>query len=233
MPSGIRGLIDCSSFVIDLKTNKYANVGIDPWNNFGIVVRLISCSRYVDVAVDFVTRLFKLMGYIFPFLNTVKTANQILLEDGPFSVSKLRYKGANVLSVQHHARRILLDYKNLQQFHVLENCIYESIDRKRTFVRPMVMKQMDDMVDYLKKAMDREQVPRSFVQILSFLNRLDDASMKSQILQNRYVSEIKLMADWQIAKRCGGDPTVNIIFRSKINEVNVIFIFFFFFQIIE
>jgi len=57
-------LIDCTKYTIDFVNLKFLQVGIDPRQEFNVCVRIITPSRFVNISLDFLKRIYSLMGHI-------------------------------------------------------------------------------------------------------------------------------------------------------------------------
>lgn len=61
-------LIDCNNFILDFPDRKFLNVGLDSEDNFNIVIRFITPSRYVSIYDGFLRRTYSIMGNILSFI---------------------------------------------------------------------------------------------------------------------------------------------------------------------
>jgi hypothetical protein len=57
-------LIKSSTFNINFMTRKFVNIGLDPADHFSVVIYTITQSRHVYISVDFMRRIFALVGTI-------------------------------------------------------------------------------------------------------------------------------------------------------------------------
>ena len=57
-------LIACTNYTIDFVNRKFLQLGFDPTQEFNVCVRIITPSRYVNISVDFLKRIYSLMGHI-------------------------------------------------------------------------------------------------------------------------------------------------------------------------
>jgi hypothetical protein len=101
-PTPPSNLIDSTTFTIDFAARKFISVGLDPADQFNVVIHIITPSRYVSLPVDFMRRIFSLMGNILSFIldKPVKYKRIIFLETDCTRVSSMVYRGENVLVIE-------------------------------------------------------------------------------------------------------------------------------------
>lgn len=208
-------LIDCTSYSINFANRKFINIGIDPLNNFDVIVHIISSSQYVKITTDFLKRIFGLMGNILAVILdrqfARKTKNRIFLKDEAMQLYKIGYKGENMLVIESRVQtdcRVLLNRENLLSLANLEWCIFNCIARKSSIVKPAVLTQMTEICEFLKKELSRRRVSHIFDEIRKTIVNLNDGLMMNELPQKagdvKFFSEIKLMASRQLTERLYG-----------------------------
>lgn len=214
-PIPFNDLIDCTSYSINFAARKFINIGIDPLNNFDVIVHIISASQYVKITTTFLKRIFGLMGNILAVIldrRVRKTKNRIFLKDEAMQLYKIGYKGENMLVIESRVQtdcRVLLNRENLLSLANLEWCIFNCIARKTSVVKPMVLVQITEICEYLEKEMARRRVSHIFDEMHKMIGNLNDATMMKEIPQKagdsiNLLSEIKLMASRQLTERLYG-----------------------------
>ncbi|CAI6364373.1 unnamed protein product [Macrosiphum euphorbiae] len=95
-------LIDCTNYTIDFVNRKFLQLGIDPTQQFNVCVRIITSSRYVNISVDFLKRIYSLMGQILSYIldTTVKYKRFIFLENEFVLVTSMIYRGECMLVIE-------------------------------------------------------------------------------------------------------------------------------------
>jgi hypothetical protein len=225
-PTPPSNLIDSTTFTIDFAARKFISVGLDPADQFNVVAHIITPSRYVSLPVDFMRRIFSLMGNILSFIleKPAKYKRNIYLETDCTRVSSMVYRGENVLVIEETNQdgcRVLLNRADLITLQYLEWAIFELMVRKSSFVRPTVMQQFNEMCDYFKNNFKRvENVEEMAITI----KNIHDDLISSHISKNswNFVSQLKLFATTQLAEQCimKIEPEVN----KKKNKHNYIFL---------
>lgn len=150
-------LIDATVFIINSNERKFLNIGLDPMNNFEVTVQIISGSRHVVFSPDFLRLIFSAMTNILPAILDVpptKPETNVFVSNETMKLCKIVCRGQNRLSFQSKAgrgRRVLLNPKDVIALQHLEWGTFENIALKSSFIRPIVMEQVGDIVNYLKK----------------------------------------------------------------------------------
>ncbi|XP_022161881.1 uncharacterized protein LOC111027773 [Myzus persicae] len=147
-------LIDSTSYTLDFAARKFLNVGFDPTDEFNTIVQVITPSRYVNMPPDFLRRIFSLMGNILSFILDLpqKYKRNLFLETEIISLSSMLYKGENMLVIESKTQdgcRVLLNRADLMKLQYLEWCIFETVVRKSTIIRPVVIKQFDIFLNFI------------------------------------------------------------------------------------
>ncbi|XP_060876550.1 uncharacterized protein LOC132949590 [Metopolophium dirhodum] len=154
-PSPPANLIDCSNLTIDFAARKFLNIGLDPTDEFNTRIHIITASRYVNIPVDFLNRIFRLMGNILSFIldQPEKYKRKLFLETDSISLSSMVYQSENTLVIESKIQdgcRVLLNRTDLLLLQDLESTISEIIDRKSIIIKPIVIHQIDLIASFLK-----------------------------------------------------------------------------------
>ena len=235
-------LIDGTSFTLDFADRKCITVGMDPMNMFKITIRITTASRYVNIPVDMLRRIFSMIGNILSIINNqpVKTRERLFLKDENITLSKMSYRGDSMLVIESHrfdGCRVLLSRDNLLTLQDLEPCINESIYQK-IFIRPIILKQLDQIAEYLKNDFYLERTS-TVVEIATFIKRIHDDLITENLVKNigdiqhpSFLAQIKRFASIQLANRwmekLNEIPSKVIIII--IYNINKLYSFFFFFN---
>jgi len=101
-PSPPTNLIDCSYLTIDFTARKFINIGIDPTDEFKTVIHIITYSWYVNISIDFLQSIFRLMGNIISFIldHPEKYKRNLFLETESISMSNMIYQSENTLVLE-------------------------------------------------------------------------------------------------------------------------------------
>ncbi|XP_050066079.1 uncharacterized protein LOC126555165 [Aphis gossypii] len=185
-PSPPAELIDPLSYTIDFAARKFLQIGIDPSEKFQVVVHVLTSSRYVLITVDLMKKIFSYMGNILSFILATphKYKRIIFYEDEKNKLSSMMYSGENVLVMEAKNRegcRVLLNRADLMRLQYLEKCIFETIVRKEVFAVPLVMKQYDEIVQYIdKKCAQQKSSPNNVHDMVIFIKNIQvDGVVKS------------------------------------------------------
>ncbi|KAE9521655.1 hypothetical protein AGLY_017951 [Aphis glycines] len=199
-------LIDSTSYTLDFVARKFLNVGFDSEDKFKIVIHIITPSRYVSIYEGFLRRIFSLMGNILSFILDVpqKYRKQIFLEDEFIAASNMVYRGENVLVIESKKKegcRVLLDRKNLMKLQYIEEIIFETIARKSTIIRPVVLKQFEIIGNYIDRELTNVlSPPKTIEEMIIFIKNL----RADQIIKNidlNFVSQLKMFAAPKLAEQ--------------------------------
>jgi len=199
-------LIDCSSFALDFAERKFIHIGLDPIDSFNVVIHLVTPSRHVCISTDFLRRIFSLMGNILSIIldTPVKSKERLFLKDETISMSKVIYRGDNMLVIESNLQdgcRVQLSRQNLLSLQDLEGAIHESIMRKSTIVRCAVLKQLEQIATYLKTDFYRKK-SMSVEDISTFITGIHNDLIVSHVPKSEpcFISQIKLIASDQLAQ---------------------------------
>lgn len=217
-------LIDSTSFTLDFATRKFIHIGIDPTDEFQVVVHLLTPSRHVKITPDFLKRIFSLMGNILSFVleQTLKYKRTLFLETELYKISSMVYGRENVLVIEsktHEGCRVLLNRKDLIQLQYLEWCIFETITRKSNITHPAVLKQFDIFLNFIDVEFTKvDSPPKTNEEMVTFIKNVRDESAISKIAKNdvNLISQLKMYASSQLAEhwaqRWSGEmsPEVNL-----------------------
>jgi len=113
------------------------------------------------------------------------------------------YGEINVLVIESKTEdgcRILLNRADLIQLQKLEWSISASIGEKVVFIKPKIIKEMNQYCDYLAKQFLQvnSPKPKNMHEMRIFINNEED----KQSSQNQYLSQIKMFASTQLAELC-------------------------------
>ncbi|KAF0709713.1 Uncharacterized protein FWK35_00029573, partial [Aphis craccivora] len=205
-PSPPTELIDCSYYTNDFENRKFLHVGIDPVQQFIVSIQIITSSRHVNISVDFLKRIYSLMGHILSYILTtsVKYKRFIFLESELISLSSIVYRGDIMVVVESKTQegcRIILNLNDLMTLQNLEWTIFEIITTKMTVIRPMILQQVKQLTEYFKtdfnldKSVTLEEV---VVKVKGIHNELISKHVPKNKLS--FINQIKLLAIEQLAK---------------------------------
>jgi hypothetical protein len=201
-------LIDCTVFTLDFADRKFVEVGLDPTNAFNVAVRIITSTRYVCISVDLLRRIYSMMGYILSIISDrpVKSRERLFLKDEATTLSKMAYRGDNMLVIDSHRLggcRVQLSRQNLLILQGLEGCIGEIIARKTAIVRPIVLNQLERIAAYLKADFFRKNTS-SLEEIALGLSAIHSdlivAGVPLNIAEPSFVRQIITFAHIQLAE---------------------------------
>lgn len=203
-PTPPNQLIDSSVFILDFAERKFIHVGIDPVNQFNVMVHIITPSRYISINTDFLRRIFSIMGNILSFiLDSPQTMKTVFLNTDEVILTNMIYRGENMLVIESKIQdgcRVLLNRKDLMTIQYIEWSLYETVVRKTKIIVPLVSQQFKQMSSYLKscikpgKSMTKEE-------ITNFIKSVNDELITNNIskYEHNYVSQIKLSAVEQLS----------------------------------
>lgn len=203
-PSPPTQLIDSSSYTIDFAARKFLHIGIDPSENFQVVVHVLTSSRYVLITVDLMKKIFSFMGNILSFILDTphKYKRMIFYEDDKNKLSSMMYSGENVLVMEAKNRegcRVLLNRDDLIRLQYLEICIFETIVRKEVFAVALVMKQYDEIAEYInKKCAQQKSPPKNVHEMIIFIKNIKDEGVVKSI--PNFSNQIKMCAAEQLSE---------------------------------
>lgn len=211
-PSPPSSLIDCSNYSFDFVGRKFLNIGLDPTENFNVMIHIITSSRHVVISPDLLRRIFALMGNILSFIldTPQKYKKTIFLETDSTIISNMVYRSENVLVIESKNQagcRVILNRSDLINIQYLEWCIFETILQKTDNVKPMVLKLFECMVEIIGKETPQQT---DIIQLKQFINTMKNTFIKDQLStsEQSFVSQIKLFAVQQLAERVISTQTV-------------------------
>ncbi|XP_050063917.1 uncharacterized protein LOC126552868 isoform X1 [Aphis gossypii] len=197
-------LIESTSYTLDFASRKFVHIGFDPSEKLQVVVHLLTSSRYVHITTDFMKKIFGFMGHILSFISDTpqKYKRVIFYEDEKMKLSSMIYSGENVLVIETNNRdgcRVLLNRGDLLRLQYLECSIFESIVRKEVFTALLIIKQYEEIVEYLdKKCRQHKSPPKTVDEMVVFIKNIqDDRVVKS--VPNFY-NQIQMCAAEQLAE---------------------------------
>ncbi|XP_025198692.1 uncharacterized protein LOC112597007 [Melanaphis sacchari] len=225
-------LIDCSNFILDFTGRKFLNVGLDPEDEFNTIVQVITPSRYVNMPPDFLRRIFSLMGNILSFIIDLpqKYKRNLFLETEIISLSSMVYQGENVLVIESKTQtgcRVLLNRTDLMKLQYLEWCIHETVVRKSTITRPLVLKQFEIMGNYLDQEFTKvESPPKTPEEMVVFIKNLSDDKIIGSTPKHdmNFISQLKMFATKQLAEqwvqRWSGEMSPELFTESEMRLIS-------------
>jgi hypothetical protein len=202
-------LMDSTTFTIDFADRKFVTIGLDATTNaFDVTVRISTSTRCVSISVDFLRRIFSMMGHILSIITNppVKSRERLFLKDETITLSKMSYHGDNMLAIESvTGGRAMLNRENLLTLQDLATCINETIVQKIAIVRPLVQGQLEQIAEYLKTDFFLEKT--STVQdIAAFISGIHNDLITSSMARTcggipvqSYVAQIKRFACMQLA----------------------------------
>ncbi|CAI6368641.1 unnamed protein product [Macrosiphum euphorbiae] len=197
-------LIESTSYTLDFTARKFVLVGIDPTEQFQTVIILLTSSRYVKISIDFLRRIFSLMGNVLSFiLDTPQNYKRtIFLETDSYKISSMVYSGSNVLVIESKTEdgcRVLLNRIDLIKLQELEWCITASIKEKEEKIKPEIIKQISDYCEYLsEKCLQSDSPPNNLREMEIFIRNVEVRQSK----KTPNLGQIKMFATTQLAELC-------------------------------
>ncbi|KAL4135021.1 hypothetical protein QTP88_006689 [Uroleucon formosanum] len=204
-PTTPSDLIQSTSITLDFAARKFIHIGLDPTEDFDVIIRILTSSRYVHVSYYTLKRIFSMMGNILSFiLNTPEKYNRtIFLDTETEKLSSMVYGGENVLVVESKNRegcRVLLNRSDLIRLQYLEGTIFEIIHLTTTYTHTLLSKQVRAYIMYLEKKFSQMQSPPvNEEEIIMFIKRNIDC----QLVQSEPIltSQIRFFAAAHVAAR--------------------------------
>ncbi|XP_022163096.1 uncharacterized protein LOC111028673 [Myzus persicae] len=201
-------LIESTSYTHDFAARKFVHIGIDPSEEFQVVVHFLSPSRHVKITPDFLKRIFSLMGNMLSFVleQALKYKRTLFLETEHYKISSMVYSRENVLVIEsktHEGCRVLLNRKDLIQLQYLEWCIFETITRKSNITQPAVLKQFDIFLNYIDVEFTKiDSPPKNNEEMVTIIKNVRDGNVISKIAKNdvNLISQLKMYASSQLAE---------------------------------
>lgn len=200
-------LIDSTSYTIHFNTRKFVHIGIDPANKFNVSIHVITSSRYVNITPEFLRSVFSLMGHILSFIldQTAKYKRIVFLETDIFKLSSMVYCGENVLVMESKIQdgcRVLLNRGDLLDLQNLEWPIFETVARKSTIMRPIILKQLKMFVNYSDQKLTTVKSPPRADEMNRFISNLQNQHIISTLPKRdlNFISQLKLYAIPQLTE---------------------------------
>ncbi|XP_060874150.1 uncharacterized protein LOC132947907 [Metopolophium dirhodum] len=205
-PSPPPKLIDCSNLTIDFTARKFLNIGIDPTDEFKTVIHIITSSRYVNIPIDFLQSIFRLMGNILSFIldRPEKYKRNLFLDNDVISMSSMTYHSENTLVLESKIQdgcRVLLNRTDLLTLQDLEYTIFEIINRKSIIIKPIVIHQIDLIASFLKSNVALEN---SKTDMRTHVRNIDNNYLSIHVIgENDYIfkNQLKLYATDSIVQK--------------------------------
>jgi len=216
-PSPPAELIESTSYTIDFTARKFIIAGIDPTDQLQTVVILLTSSRYVKISIDFLRRIFSLMGNVLSFiLDTPQNYKRTtFLETDAYKISSMVYNGSNVLVIESKTEdgcRVLLSRSDLIKLQELEWCITASIKEKEEKIKPEIIKQISDYCEYLmEKCLQSDSPPNNLREMEIFIRNVEVRQSK----KTPNLGQIKMFATAHLAKLC-------MEYRNTLNPIVII-----------
>lgn len=198
-------LIDATVFNINSDDRKFLIIGLDPTNHFEVIVQIISASQQIVFSPDFLRRIFSVMDHIIPAILDVssKTKTKVFVSNDTVKLCKIVYRGQNKLSFQLKAdreRRVLLDSKDVIALRYMEWSTFENIVLKSSISKPIVVAQVNDIVDYMKKTFPRGNSVEEMISVIESVT-IDILSANSPKNRACFTSQLKHFAVKHIAEK--------------------------------
>ncbi|XP_022161029.1 uncharacterized protein LOC111027116, partial [Myzus persicae] len=195
-------LIESTNFTINFTERKFLHVGLNPAEKFDVSILIITSSRFVKISVDFLRRIFSLMGQILSYIldTAVQNRKNIFLDTESISVTSMVYKGETVLVIESKTQvgcRILLNQTDLITIQHLEWAIFENSTRKIKIIRPIVLDQLETLSTHFFSQYNGKTLSMDDMVTIIASSRGEDI----QKTENCILSELRLFAAQQIATR--------------------------------
>ncbi|XP_050522376.1 uncharacterized protein LOC126894993 [Daktulosphaira vitifoliae] len=195
-------LIDCTDYVLNFNPRKFVQIGLDPKDRFNVTIRLLSSTRYILITIDFLQRIYTLMGNILSLIfDPVSRQKIILLKDEYVTLSKTTFQGESSLVFELQAQdecRVLLTQSDILKLSALECCIFETINQKMTVIQPLVLQQLEQMAQYMKSQYEVNVENKCML-----INAVSDYTIRNSLPNSdlSYISQIKQFASQQLEQR--------------------------------
>ncbi|KAL4119764.1 hypothetical protein QTP88_012543 [Uroleucon formosanum] len=203
-PSPPAELIESTFYTLDFTARKFIIVGMDPTEQLQTVVILLTSSRYVKISTDFLKQIFSLMGNVLSFiLDTPQNYRRtIFLETSSYKISSMVCNSSNALVIESKTEdgcRVLLNRIDLIKLQELECCITTSISEKETNIKPVVIRQISDYCEYLrKKCLQSDSPPNDSREMEIFIRNVE----VRQSMTTPNLSHIKMLTTSQLVELC-------------------------------
>lgn len=232
-PESPNSLVESAAFVINFPERKFIYVGLDPTDKFKTVIHIVTNSRHICINSDYLKRIYSLMGYILSVIldTPIKRREIIFFNDEVMTLSKTTYRGKNMLVLNSEVQngcRVLLNIDDLLTLQYMEWSINETVVKKSTIIRPMVMEQFKQISNYFKNILsinnNKDWKPAELARFVSNTNDqiiIDNIPRSNQC----FVSQIKLFAVDQLVRDISAEMFKVFIILIIINrqEFNLFF----------
>ncbi len=203
-------LIESTNYTLNFSKRKFIHIGIDPADMFRVAVHIITPTRYVNISIEFLKRIFSLMSNILSFIleQPGKYKRTIFIETDKFKLSSMMYTGENVLVIESKTDegcRILLNRMELIHLQYLEWCIFETIVRKSTIMHPIILKQFNIFTNYINGELSKaESLPRTSEEMTTFIKNVRDEHIIASSPKHDvdFISQLKMYALAQLTEHC-------------------------------
>ncbi|XP_022181022.1 uncharacterized protein LOC111041139 [Myzus persicae] len=231
-PAPPADLIDSTSYTLDFAARKFLNVGLDPTDEFNTIVQIITPSRYINMSADFLRHIFSLMGNILSFIldQPLKYKRNLFLETEIISLSSMVYQGENMLVVESNTQagcRVLLNRTDLMKLKYLEWCVVETVVRKSTIIRPLVLKQFEIIGNYLDQEFTKvDSPPKTPEEMIIFIKNFSDCKIIGSAPKEdmNFISQLKMFATRQLAdqwsQRWSGENSPELFTESEMRLIS-------------
>ncbi|XP_060865282.1 uncharacterized protein LOC132946181 [Metopolophium dirhodum] len=225
-------LIESANFTINFTERKFLHVGLNPTEKFDVSILIITPSRFVKISVDLLRRIFSLMGNILSFIldQPQKYKRNLFLETEIISMSSMVYQGENMLVIESKTQagcRVLLSRTDLMKLQYLEWSINETVVRKSTIIRPLVLKQFETMGNYLDQEFTKvDSPPKTPEEMIVFINNLSDDKIIGSTPKEdmNFISQLKMYASSQLAEqwaqRWNGEMSPELFTESEMRLIS-------------
>lgn len=223
-------LINPTLFIINFAERKFLNIGLDPANNFNVTIHIITPLRHLVISPETLERIFSLMGDILSVLldSRLKTKPPVFLVDDTMKLSKITCRGENKLAFQSISggNKVLLSREDVIALQHMEWSTFESVLLKTNVIRPVVLRQLEQMTVYLKSNFPQIDTVEDMI---SIIGGVSDESLASHIPNEEacFISQLKLYAVKQIVEKwtsaTHNDP-IKVIKNISIRLVGVSYI---------
>ncbi|XP_025206278.1 uncharacterized protein LOC112602420 [Melanaphis sacchari] len=209
LPTSPSELIESTNYTLDFAARKFIHIGLDPTDVFNTVVQIITPSRYINIPAVFLRRIFCLMGNILSFIldQPQKYNRNYFLEIDIISLSSMVYQRENMFVIESKTLagcRVLLNRTDLMKLQYLQWCIVETVARKSTIIRPVVLNQFAMFGNYIDREFTKvDSPPKTNEEMVPFINNLrDDKIIGSTPKQDpmSFISQLKMFSSYQLAE---------------------------------
>lgn len=198
-------LIDCTSYVLNFEDRKFIQIGLSPSDAYNTQIDVITPSRYVRITPDFFNRFQSMMGRILSIIldPPMNTKKDVFLNEDSMILSKMVYKGENVLIIESQVQdgcRVILNRKDLFMLQNLETGILHCINRKNMYTRPLVLKQSILLQKYLRKELVKDENPKTLEELQIFITRINQDAVDVSKDEPNFINDIKMLSYKQLAE---------------------------------